>query len=467
MSSHSRDNPFVLALCASAATFFLATIAFLSIFVSPLNVLGAIAGTAAVWTIIRYPVGTLGALLAFMPIDYLAIELGKFFGIPHMTMVSACTKEIPLLLLILVLWRRNGFKPAAPDWFLVTYCAIATVYTLIAGSWAALAFDLNLAIPYFVGRMTVLSEGQDQKWARRAVWILGVLAVLGLSEVFIFGPGPRTVLYMATDAMTEDGGLTASFHAIGFNGLREASTMAGPPTFGPLCMIALVLWWVYCRNPLPGAMIAVGLICSVTRSAWLASGLAIPILALITHQKKRFFLYTLLALALFAASIPILGLGDYLFFNKTGQDPSAEWHRDAIVNGLVYAAEHPFGSGNAKFSRLAVAENNNVLIFESTYSSLAASYGIPALLCFVGFLLSALGMTWRMKSNLGYAAVGILIGIITVMAFSIPFDDRRLACWAWFPVGLAVQCSLNRRNRDLSESSGNRDGANFVRMPER
>ena len=67
--------------------------------------------------VFHYPVTTLGAILAFIPVDYMAIELGKFFGLPHMTVVSVFDKEVPLLLIALILWRRNGVKPLAPDWF--------------------------------------------------------------------------------------------------------------------------------------------------------------------------------------------------------------------------------------------------------------------------------------------------------------------------------------------------------------
>jgi O-Antigen ligase/Glycosyltransferase family 87 len=459
MNAHASENPFAAAFRTSSLLLIILLLLFLCVFVKPTAVVVPLAAALSLWAIFRRPLVILGCLLAFMPIDYLTIELGKFAGLPHMSLASACTKEVPLLLLILALSLRNGFKPAAPDWFLGAFCILATMYTLIEGSWAALAIDLNFAIPYFVGRMTLLTEKQEQKWAMRGVWIVAVLAVLGLSEVFILGDGPRTVLYVATDAATENGALTASFHAIGFEGLREAAGMIGPNSFGVLCMIALILWWAHSRNLLPAAMIGVGLVCSLTRSAWMGTAVAIPLLAFIMNQKRRFFLYAALGLALFAVSIPILGLSDYLFFNKTSQDPSAEWHRDAILNGATYAIEHPFGSGNTKFSRLALSKNNNVTIFETTYASLAASYGIPALSCFFGFLLAAMRFSWRAKSNLSYSVVGILIAMAVVMLLAIPLDDRRLACWVFFPVGLAI--------RDIQRSSTNGSARKAVAKPPR
>jgi hypothetical protein len=388
---------------------------------------------------------TLGAVLAFMPFDFMAIALGKFFGLPHMTLVSVCSKEGPLLLLAFILWRRNGFKPVAPDWLLLACFTFAVIRTVLDGTPAGLWTDFNFVLPYAVGRMAVLTQRQEQVWARCAVWIVAVLSVLGMAEVFIFGESPRTLLYLAIDSETEGGHLTASFHGIGFAGLREAATMVGPNSFGALCMIALIIWWVYFRNPLPACMIAAGLVCSLTRSAWLGFATATALLAVMMGEKKRLLLYSAGALALFAVAIPVLDLTDYIYLNKTGQDTSAEWHRDAIIGGLEYGFEHPFGSGNAKIGPLAAKEDVNVPIFETTYPAIAAEYGIVPALCLLGFLFSALHLIWKKQSQLGYAAIGILVGISLVMVITLPLQDRRLACWALFPIGLAIRSSTSQR----------------------
>jgi len=405
-----------------------------------------------VWFATRRPITVLGLVLAFMPIDFMLIAVGKFFGLPHMTLVSVCTKEIPLLLIAAVLWRRNGFKPTASDWWLLACLAFALVRTLFDGTLFALWTDFNFVFAYLIGRVTVLTQPQERLWARGAVWIAAILSILGLLEVFVFGEGPRTLLYLALDTGgTEGGALTASFHGSGFSGLREAATMVGPNGFGALCMIALIVWWVYCKNPLPAAMVATGLICSVTRADWLGTIAAIPFLAFVMGQRKRFYRYGVLALALFAVSIPLLGLSDYLFFARTGQDTSAEAHQEQIQGGLKYAAEHPLGGGNTKLSPVAILNDSTVTVFETTYPYLAAAYGISAGLCFVGFLFSAFRALCRKRSQLAYAATGILLGIGVVMIFALPLNDRRLALWVFFPVGLAVRSCLNGSDADAFE----------------
>jgi hypothetical protein len=459
MSVRQLDNPLASPFRTSSAVSVLILAASLSIFASPVLVLAPLVAGALLWAIFRHPTAALGAVLAFMPLDFMAIALGKFLGLPHMTVVSVCSKEIPLLLIAALLCWRNGFNPTAPDWWLFGCLSLACVRTLLDGNLAALWIDFNFVLPYFAGRMVTLTREQEQLWARCAVWIAAVLSMLGLLEVFVFGEGPRTLLYLAIDSETEGGKLTASFHGTGFTGLREAATMVGPNGFGALCMIALILWWVYCRNPLPAGMVATGLICSVTRSAWLGTAAVIPLLAIMMGETKRLFLYATLALALFAASIPVLGLSDYLFFTKTGQDPSAEGHREQIVDGLKYAADHPLGSGNEKLSPVALKQDSNVFVFETTYPYLAAAYGIAVVLSFAGFLLSALHVVRRNQSQLGYSAIGILVGMSLVMIFTLPLNDRRLACWAFFPLGLAVRSCLNGSRSGATGRRGTAVGA--------
>jgi hypothetical protein len=453
VNGQSLENPFASALRNSSLVLVLLLAVSLSFFVSPLMVLVPPAAGALLWMVFRRPTLALGIVLAFLPIDFMVIAVGKFFGLPHMTVVSVCDKEVPLLLLAVILWQRNGFKPAAPDWFLLASLAIAAVHTVVDGTLVGLWIDFNFVVPYFVGRMTVLTRTQEQMWARCAVWIMGILSVLGLVEVFIIGEVPRTLLYAAIGSEGSEEGLSASFHATGFTALREAATTVGPNGFGVFCMIALILWWVYCRNPLPAGMVAVGLICSLTRSAWVGTGATIPLLAILMKQNKRFFLYATMVLSLFVASIPILGLGDFIVSNKTRQDESAQSHQERILSGLQFAAEHPFGAGNGKLTPGQTKDDKSASPFETTYPQLSAEYGMAAVLLFAGFLFSALRYVWKEQTRLGYAALGILVGISLVMVVTLPLNDRRLACWVFFPIGLAVRSSISQKT-SLAASPG-------------
>ena len=439
MNGQVLQNPMVSPFRVSCVVVVLILAACLSILESSLLVLVPLVGGALLWAVVRHPTAALGIVLAYMPLDFMAIALGKFLGLPHMTLVSVCDKELVLLLLAFILWRQNGFKAVAPDWFLVACFFLALISTAFVGTLGGLALDLDFIIPYAVGRVTILAAEQESVWSGRAVWILAGISLLGMIEVFALGAIPRTVLYTAVDSEVQGGQLTDPFRGTGLVNLREAATMVGPNGFAALCMIVLVIWWVYFRNPVPAVIVGAGLICSVTRSAWMGTVLAVVFVAITMGQMKRLCMYAGLVGALFLASIPVLGLSDYLHYNKTRQDDSAEYHRNEILSGLKYDADHPFGSGNIKISPVLTKENDNALYFETTYPAFAAAYGIAPALCFLGFLCSSLRLLWRNQNRLAYAAMGILVGMCVVMTFTNSLIDRRLIVWAWFPIGLAIR----------------------------
>jgi len=425
-------------------------------FISLLRVLGvsvvpfALLSTAAVllWLAFRYPMVGLGGVLGFMPIYPLAFLLAKFFGPSYIGLLEGCDRLV-MLLFTYILWRRNGIKFTVPDWLLLVCFGLALIRLAFSGTLIGLLTDFNFLIAYAAGRVTVLTAEQEKRWVRRAVWLVAVLSLLGMTEVFLIGEGPRTVLYLsAANGGTAGQSLDAAFHADQYFGLRESATMFGPLQFAPLCMMALIVWWVYSRNPVPAALIAAGLICSVTRSAWIGTVVAISVLALLAGEGKRLFRYAVLALALFAIAIPVLGLSDYLFSMRTGQDPSEQSHQESLIGGLEYSLAHPLGIGPGNLGKWAVKEAKNAVGIEDSYLTIAAEYGIPALLCFLGFLISVLRVLWRQRTQPAYVAIGVVVGFGAVMMFVALHDVFPLACWLWFPVGLAIRSSIQGHSRD-------------------
>jgi O-antigen ligase len=179
------------------------------------------------------------------------------------------------------------------------------------------------------------------------------------------------------------------------------------------------------------------------------TSVAIVLLAVLMGQKRRLSLYAVLALALFSAAVPVLGLDDYLLSVKTGQDPSAQGHQESIIKGLEYVAEHPFGSGAGNAGMFATKTNEEGVFIENTYLTLAAEYGILAALCFLGFLFTALRTAWRQRTELGLAAVGIVVGFGAVMLLAPLHNVFSLASWIWFPVGMAVRISTTSEGGSL------------------
>jgi len=181
----------------------------------------------------------------------------------------------------------------------------------------------------------------------------------------------------------------------------------------------------------------------------LGAALAIFMLAVATKQMKRLRVYAVVAVVLFVAAVPALGLFDYLYYNKTGQDSSAEWHGETLLTGIQYISEHPFGTGPGSIGARALDLKSNALVIESSFLSFGGEYGIAALLCFLVFLATAFRLVWRQQSRSGYVAAGIIVGFSVVMTVLIMHADFRLNCWVWFPVGLSVRSSMAQVNSSL------------------
>jgi hypothetical protein len=438
-SAETPHTALVKVFAISGAASVLVFIGLLGALGTPLTPFALIAGAALfVWLAFRYPMGGLGIFLLWAPVHTLAFLIAKFFG-PSYIGVLEGSDRVLLLFLTFILWRKNGVQFSTPDWLLLTCFGLAAAHLIFSGNILALLSDFNFMIAYAAGRVAVLNVESENKWANRAVWTVAALAVFGMIEVFVIGEGPRTVLYLAVGrGGTQDGALDAAFHGQSYSWMRESSTMFGPLQFAPLCMAALIIWWVYSRKLLPGAMIAAGLICSVTRSAWLGSAVALSALAVLMGQTRRFLQYGAILLALFIAAIPLLGLTDYLVSTKTGQDASAQGHQESILDGIQYMAHHPLGVGPGNAGKFALDEGTAFSV-ENSYLTMAAEYGILTALCFVGFMVSVVRTLWRQKTGLAFVAIGIVLGFGIVMVFAALHDVFPLACWLWFPVGLAIR----------------------------
>ncbi|HZR65519.1 MAG TPA: O-antigen ligase family protein [Terriglobales bacterium] len=402
------------------------------------------------WLAFRYPMSGLGGFLAFIPVYTLAFLVAKFFGPRYLGSLEGIDRVV-LLLFTCILWYRNRVRLTLPDKFLLVCFGLALLRLAFSGTVLGFLTDFNFLIAYAAGRVTVLNSEREQVWAKRAVWIIAVISVLGMIEVFYIGEAPRTVLYLAVaNGGTSGQTLDAAFHANEYSGLRESATMFGPLQFAPLCMAALVIWWVYSRKPLPGMMIAAGLVCSVTRSAWLGTAVAVVVLAIAMNQTKRLIKYGAIALVMIIIAIPLLGLTDYLLSTKAGEDPSSQSHQESLLGGMKYVVTHPLGTGPGSVGKFAVKQDENAAGIEDTYLTLAAQYGLLSLFCFVGFLASAALLLWRAPSQRSYVGVGILAGFSTVMMFAALHDVFPLACWLWFPVGLGIRSISEAQNGNNS-----------------
>ena len=394
-----------------------------------------VGGALAVVAILRHPIFVVGLFLAIIPAQYMAVEVPRFFGVQHMTLISGAV-DSTLLLATLALWWKNGFRPTAADWFLFGFIGLGAIYVLFGATVADIKDDFMWLLPYAAGRVAFLGTARERVWAKRAVWVAAVFSLIGMVEVLFIGPGPRTLLYTT---LTDERTLSASAWAQGFGGLREASTMSSPLFFGAMCMVALVIWWAYSCQPVPGVIIAAGLVLSVTRSAWVAVVLAFSLLAIRMKRKKLLFGIGAAVLVVIVALGPLLGFKtNYWQGAVSKKNSSTQTHYHSISAGLTYIRDNPFGSGVGKTGWRAAQTNAAAPIYESTYLQLTAEYGFAGLLFFLGFLSCAFYLAWRSRLTIGNTAAGVVLGFGLMMIVLIMHSDFPVACWVWFPIGLAI-----------------------------
>lgn len=434
----------LIALAAAGLTLLVAVILRLA-GASPLPLLLAMALIGVLWLALRYPVTGLGAFLIVMPEFTLLFLIAKFFGPGFIGSLEGIDRAVLFLLLAILIYKYR-IKLKLPDYLILACFFLVAIRLPFDGSPLALVADFGFLLPYTAGRYVNLTDEQIIRWARRAVWITAFLSVIGLIEVLFVGQGPRTLLYLSVaEKATSGDALNASFRASGFTGMRASSTMLGPLQFGPLCMVGLIVWWVFGENLILGLLIVAGLVSTLSRSAWLGAFLAIPLTSMLIGQYTRFLRYLVIGSLAFVLALPFLGIGNFLTATKSGEDVSAQQHHDSLASGLQYIATHPMGGGSANMGRQATKSNDNATYFESMYLTFASEYGWLPLLLFLGFLASCIFLLWNSRTPLGITAVGIVFGFAGTLSVLSIHDVFPLACWVWFPVGLALQRAQPRQ----------------------
>src|SRR5579871_3735236 len=84
-----QENTFTLPLLISSAASIVVFAALLSVFgVHLLPIVLFLAAATLSWWLLQHPLGSLGLILAFMPLFQMAFMLAEFFGPPFVTSLS-------------------------------------------------------------------------------------------------------------------------------------------------------------------------------------------------------------------------------------------------------------------------------------------------------------------------------------------------------------------------------------------
>jgi len=378
----------------------------------------------------------IGVFLALVPLQWLVIAYLQYQGVPGYKMISAL-KELFLVLMILwCLYRSSRLSLTLPDLLLATALLFVSFEQLFHTDPMGLRDDWEWVLPYMLGRLIMLSPKMQALWAKCAVWMCAVLAVVGAWEVLYLGPTPRLLLVNAAQGDTK---LPPPFLATGYAGFRAASTMVSPLAFSALCVVAIILWWVYMKNPIPAILIGTGLVLTITRSAMVAAAVGVCVIAIRRKERFRIAVFGVVAVVGLLAAIPSLDLEQ--FVNRTfmaGGDLSIVGHQLSIVQGAKQMMERPLGLGAGTVGPRVLAGNPSALNIENSYLSMAIQYGVVPAFLFAGFVAACFLRLYRLREPIGYAAFSILIGFGLLLGQGPLHLDLPLACWVWVPVGMGV-----------------------------
>lgn len=429
-----------LVIAVTVAYLFLC--ATLALFLPPLLILAAFGLFAVALTglaIWRWPIAAAASVLIAIPFLPLPTMIGQATGVPFVRAASAM-KGVVLLASVVVLAIRSR-KPShggTLNWILFGLLSIAFLHGLFGGGWMGVKDDFELVIPFLLGRLLPLDEAQQLRWVRTGLIVVAVVAMLGLFE-FLYVPLEMRMAMLSL-AGSE---VPTQFTAAGYSGTRIGSTLSGPVEFANLCALALVLFLSYRSRLSPKWYLAVsvvglGLVLSVTRSAWLAALAGICVVS-IRERKKRFMAYgAAVALILLMVAAPRLGLTDYIAATIGGEDPSARGHVESITSNIETVLEHPIGTGAGTVGPRAMARSSGAINIENAFLTVAVQYGWLAGLLFVWFFVALALKCWKNKSELGTAAIALLTCYVVFMAVMPAHLSLATACWVLIPVGVAT-----------------------------
>jgi hypothetical protein len=272
------------------------------------------------------------------------------------------------------------------------------------------------------------------------MWMAGIIALLGLVEFFVIGPGLRMLLLRVSDPAE----LAASFQAESFSGMRAASTLASPLEFGAYCAIGLIVFAAFHQELgkkylLPALLLACGLLVSLTRMAWLGTFLGLGLVAYRQRRTLRLALTGMVVLLVALVTlVPYLDLDDYVKRTLSGAEQSERGHAVSLVEKSEYVLAHPLGDGAGSVGPRAAERNSKALEVESAFLMFGIAYGWPGLALFCGFYLAVMLGLVRKNSTSGLAASAAAVAMAAMMMLSPIHVEFPLNSWVWVLLGFAT-----------------------------
>lgn len=377
--------------------------------------------------------------------------------------------EVALGLLLIwvgtVLWRDQKLRYALYDNYLVRVIALYVLLTVVLGLvalakhevvWKAFGYALVVNLRFLVWMLAVWVVASRSNWLlrhwRRLVFIpLGLTVCFGLLQFFVlphdfllhFGYN-KTTSYVADVTLNQDSATQ-----------RVQSFLRGANQFGAylvcgvglaaVCLGRLRTTWKYW---VLGALAAVALFITFSRSAWL--GMLVTLLVLgwyAFRTKRRWYLLSIAGLAAVAlGGLAVAGGSGGVqnaIFHANGRSTatvtSNAGHETALRSSLRDLASQPLGGGPGSAGQASVYNTGHVVRnTESYWLQTALETGWAGLIVLATILL----LVWQeLRLRPGRLALGLsatLIGLLVVNFFAYGWVDDTLAFVWWGLVGVAL-----------------------------
>jgi O-antigen ligase len=424
---------------------------------------------------IRFIQSGLTALVALMPFHaFVSILIGSLLG--HQTVIQSW-KEILLLAMGLAAGWHFLRHPNARqvlrqpiNLLILLYFAVSALVSLVFGqigspSWW---YGAKANLAFFV--IFILAQIASTEFIKSRLLKITLVTSLAVAAIAI------VQAWLPVDWLRAVGYSSANIEPIqlidpAIAAKRAFSTLGGPNQLGAFLILPLSLFFhrfLAKRRFLDGgaaALIAVAMILTFSRSAWVGAVIAVgAVIWLHTPRKHRkFFLVAASTAAVIATSVVLFLArqpGQLQYFvlhsqNQTyGQLGSDAERLQALKQGLSQAIARPFGNGLGTAGPSSLYGPSG-LIPENYYLQISLEAGFIALVLFIGIIaLTARHLLQLPRSDsLSLPLFGALVGVSAVNLFLHTWTDSTLAYTYWALAGIAVgQIHLQTHTTNVNPS---------------
>ena len=457
----------------------------------------AVLYAAGIRAILQVPFRALGILVGGMAFHNIVLMILLRLGTPQVLVrVAQAWKEGVLLLLLVLVgrmgWRawRAGNRPRLLflDWVMVVFTLVVIAYALIPASLfgvpvtlgqklVAVRIDLLLPALYLFGRVFWTNRGADLAWVLAA--IVGSAAAVGLvGAIELWLIPTRVWVDIGANQLSAwlgftyhgPGGLPENFFQTSSEGLlvrREVSTYVSPLGVAYAGLLIVPLAVVFARRPAHSrwgrllgvglfALVVVGVLFSLTRLALALMAVEVGLLALLF---RRIWLFS--ATAIVGVGVLIM-LYVYPQFGPlvdrqlnpvshsqavhivNGNDPSLREHFGLLGYDLEYVRMHPLGTGlGSAVHRFGTSQGTGESAIFDFFGELGVIGGGLYLPMYLLMTLAGLLALLRARSDLWLGALPLVASIGGLMLFLITLTSDVWGNFAvtflfWWAAGYSV-----------------------------